>query len=190
MPTLDAFDEEFGRKPVDILRGPRRKRLRFSTLISAVLGAAIITVLALPWVSTDERLRSEVQAILPLPPILSEERPDGQIDRLGRQIDALKNEIAELTEVRQQMAHKIASLEVAAQQPRGHSSSPHWYSDLGALNYRITSQPSPNIAAPPSRRSARERTAGRTDGRDIRRRERSAPQSPGAPAAAGPGPWS
>jgi len=183
MPTLDAFDEEFGRS-VAILRGPRRRRLRFSTLISATLGAAIITVLALPSVGTDEWLRSEVQAILPLPRILSEERPDGQIDRLGRQIDALKNEIAELTEVRQQMAERIVSLEVTAQRPRDLSSSAHWYSDLSALNYAITSQPSLNIAAPPSRRSARERT----DGRDIRRRERSAPQSSGAPAAAGPGP--
>jgi hypothetical protein len=187
MPTLDAFDGEFGREPVAILRGSRRRRLRFSTLISAALGAAIITVFTLPSVSTDGWLRSEVQAILPLPRILSEERPDGQIDRLGREIDALKSEIAELTEVRQQMTERIASLEVATREPRDHSSSAHWYSDLGALNYGMTRQPSVNIAPPPSRRSARERTEGHTDGRDIRRRERGAPQSLGTPAAAGPG---
>jgi hypothetical protein len=52
MPRLDAFDEEFGREPVAVLRGQRRKK-RFSAVIGAALGAAIITALAWPWVNAD-----------------------------------------------------------------------------------------------------------------------------------------
>jgi FtsZ-binding cell division protein ZapB len=202
MPRLDAFDEEFGHKPVAVLRGQRRKRLRFSTLIIAALGAAIIAALAWPWAVANGRLYSEVRALLPSLRTASENASgEEQTNRLVRQIDALKTEIAgltvvrqqwqdridtlktevaELTEARQQVHDKIASLEAGKQEPaaassRDHSSSASWYSDLAALNYGIVvDRPSGSInAPPPSRRSATARTEARTDGSS--RRKGSAP---------------
>jgi hypothetical protein len=165
MPRLDAFDEEFGREPVAVLRGHRRRRLRFSTVLGAVLGAAIITALAWPWISADGRLRSEIEALMPAAG--TRDAADEQINRLVREVDVLKKEVADLTEERQQAAERIASLEAAEQEPRELSPSAYWYSNLAALNYGMAAPPRPSIAPPPARRSA----TVRTEGRDGRRRE-------------------
>jgi hypothetical protein len=165
MPRLDAFDEEFGREPVAVLRGHRRRRLRFSTLLGAVIGAAIITALAWPWISADGRLRSEVQALMPAAG--NRDAADEQVNRLVREVDALKKEVADLTEERQQAAERIASLEAAEQEPGDHPPSAYWYSNLAALNYGMAASPRQSIAAPPTRRSA----TVRTEGRDSHRRE-------------------
>jgi hypothetical protein len=197
MPRLDAFDEEFGHKPVAVLRGQRRKRLRFSTLIIAALGAAIIAALAWPWAVANGRLYSEVRALLPSLRTASENASgEEQTNRLVRQIDALKTEIAglsvvrqqwqdridtlkaeiaELTDARQQVQDRIASLEAGEQEPAAASSQDHsswasWYSDLAALNYGIVDRPSGSInAPPPSRRSATARTEARTYGGSRRK---------------------
>jgi hypothetical protein len=172
MPRLDAFDEEFGREPVAMLRGQRRKKLRFSAVIGAVLGAAIITALAWPWVNADEGLRSEIQALLPsIQRSTAREGAAEQVDRLVREVESLKREIADLTEARQQAADRIASLEAGEQESREHLSSIYWYSDLAVLNYAL--QPRPGIATP-SRRSITART-------EAGRREGSAPLSLEAP---------
>src|SRR5258707_1340112 len=94
-----------------------------------------------------------------------------QVDRLVREVESLKREIADLTEARQQAADRIASLEAGEQESRDHLSSVYWYSDLAVLNYGL--QPGPGIATP-SRRSITARTEGR-------RREGSAPLSLEAP---------
>src|SRR5438067_5540970 len=65
MPRLDAFDEEFGREPIAILRGHRRRGTRLSAFVGAALGAAVITALAWPWVQADGGLRSQVQSLFP-----------------------------------------------------------------------------------------------------------------------------
>ena len=88
-PRLDAFDEEFGHKPVAVLRGQRRKRLRFSTVIIAAFGAAIIAALAWPWAVANGRLYSEVRALLPSLRTASENASgEEQTNRLVRQIEA------------------------------------------------------------------------------------------------------
>jgi hypothetical protein len=171
MPRLDAFDEEFGREPVAVLRGQRRKK-RFSAVAGAALGAAIITALAWPWVSADGDLRSEIQALLPsIPRSTAREGAAEQVDRLVREVESLKREIADLTEARQQAMDRIASLEAGEQESRDHLSSAYWYSDLAVLNYGL--QPRPGIATP-SRRSMTARSEGG-------RREGGAPLSLEAP---------
>jgi hypothetical protein len=172
MPRLDAFDEEFGREPVAVLRGQRRKKLRFSAVIGAALGAAIITALAWPWINADGGLRSEVLALLPsIPRSTAREGAAEQVDRLVREVESLKREIADLTEARQQAVDRIASLEAGEQESRDHPTSVYWYSDLAVLNYGL--QVRPGIAAP-ARRSITART-------DARRRESGAPISLEAP---------
>lgn len=157
MPRLDAFDEEFGREPVAIVRGQRRKKLRFSVLIGAALGAAVITALAWPWIDADGGLRSELQALLPsIPRSTAREGAAEQVDRLVREVETLKREIADLTEARQQAVDRIASLEAGEQESRDHTSSVYWYSDLAALNYVL-----PPSIAPPPRRSITARSEGR-----------------------------
>jgi hypothetical protein len=133
MPSLDAFDEEFGRGPMANLHGQRRRKLQFSTIVVAVLGAAIITVLAWPWVSADRRLLSELQALLPISRNAASEKSAEEIDRLVREVTFLKKEIAELTEARQQAKDRIASLE---QERRDYPATVYWYSDRAALTYQ------------------------------------------------------
>ena len=63
LPRLDAFDEEFGREPVAILRGQQRRGgLRLSTLLVLLLGAGIIGALALVWFNAEEWLHFDVQS--------------------------------------------------------------------------------------------------------------------------------
>jgi hypothetical protein len=176
MPRLDAFDEEFGREPVAILRGQRRRKLRIPTVVAAALGAAVITALAWPWVSADGGLRSEVQALLPIPRGAAHETSAEQVDRLVREVVSLKKEIADLTEARQQAEDRIASLAAADQEPRDHPSV-YWYSDLAALSYETPFPPRPSTAPTLARRSA----TVRTEGRDARRRDSAPPVSLEAP---------
>jgi hypothetical protein len=159
MPRLDAFDEEFGREPVAMLRGQRRKGIRLSALVGAALGAAIITALAWPWVQADGGLRSELQSLFPgaAPRDGSTER----IEQLVREVESLKQQIAELTEARQQAMDRIASLETAEQATRD-SASVYWYSDLAALSYGMATASRPVAGVPLApRRSATARPDGR-----------------------------
>jgi hypothetical protein len=179
MPRLDAFDEEFGREPVAILHGRQRRRWRFPLLIAVAMGAACVA-LAWPWMSADGGLRSEVQALL-APARGGAEASDQQVQRLMQQVDSLRKEIEDLTQARQEAAERIASLEAAEQD--SHPSSTYWYSDLAALNYSSPFPPRQAAAAPPSttaataRRSATARTEGRSEPRDVRRRDGSTPLS-------------
>jgi hypothetical protein len=137
MPRLDAFDEAFARERVAILLGRRRRKLRLAILLIVVaLGAVIGLALAWPWVSAERGLLSEVEALLPISRNAASDRSAEEIDRLVREVASLKQEIAELTEDRQQAAVRIASLEAAAQEPRNHPPTVYWYSDLTALTYQ------------------------------------------------------
>jgi len=177
MPRLDAFDEEFGREPVAIRRGQRRRRWRFPLLMAVAVGAAGVA-LAWPWMSADGGLRSEVQALLA--PARGGESSDQQVQRLMQQVESLRKEVDDLTQGRQEAAERIASLEAAEQD--SHPSSTYWYSDLAALNYSSPFPPRQAAAAPPpatgsTRRSATARTEGRSEPRDMRRRDGSTPLS-------------
>jgi hypothetical protein len=178
MPRLDAFDEEFGREPVAILRGQRRKlRLRFSALVVLLLGAGIASALALAWLNTEGWLRFEVQSAPSSQQYASREGSDEQIGRLRREVEALKKEIGELTEAQQQAADTIASLKAGEQEPRDPAASAYWYSDLAALHFGIVSPPRPGVGVPGARRSA----TARPDFRNARKRDGAAPLSLEAP---------
>jgi hypothetical protein len=151
MPRLDAFDEEFGREPVAILRGQRRKgRLRFSIFVALLLCAGAASALAFAWRNGDSWLPFDVQSAS-LPQLASREGADDQVVRLRRQVEALRKEIGDLTEAQQRATDTIASLR-AEQDAREPAASAYWYSDLGALNFGIAN-PRPAGAAPA--RSAR-----------------------------------
>jgi hypothetical protein len=180
MPRLDAFDEEFGREPVAVLRGHRRRGVRFSTVIGAALGAAIITALAWPWMK-DGGLGSEVRALLPVALSAPHDSATGQVEQLVREVESLKREIADLTEARQQALDRIESLE-AAEQSTHEAPLAYWYSDPAALRYGLAGPTGSNgVASATSRRSPTARTEGRTEARDARRREGAAPLSLEAP---------
>jgi hypothetical protein len=178
MPRLDAFDEEFGQDPEAILRGQRRKtRLRLLTLVGVVLGAGVIGALALAWSTADGQLRLELQSAATSPRNADRAGPDAEIDRLLRQLDALKNDVKELTEAQHQAAHTIAAMKAAEEDLRRHAPAPYWYSNPAALNFAIANQPQSAGVAPPLRRPP----TGRSESRDLRKRDGAASPSPGAP---------
>jgi hypothetical protein len=171
MPRLDAFDEEFGQDPAAIQRGRRRRIVRrFLTLVAVALGAGGIAALVLVWSSADGRLRLELQSVPPVPPSASRAATDDELDRLRREMDALRIEIGELTRAQQQAADTIAALQAAEQEARSHQPPPvYWYSNPETLDLGIASPPPPGVVLPPRRP-----TTARRESRGIRRRERSA----------------
>jgi hypothetical protein len=170
MPRLDSFDEEFGREPAAILRGQRRKgRLRVSALVVLLLGAGVVSALALAWLNTKGWLRFEVQSAPSSQQYATREGSDEQIDRLRREVEALKKEIGDLTQAQQQSDDTITSLKAGEQEPRDPVSSAYWYSDLAARHFGVESQPMPGMVAPAPRwwatahpvfRNARKRDGG------------------------------
>jgi hypothetical protein len=176
MPRLDAFDEEFGQDPVAIQRGRRRRIVRrLWAFVAIVLGAGVIAALAFVWSTADGRLRLELQSALPPSPRgASREASDEELDDLRRQVDALRNEIGELTRAQQQAAATIAALQAAEQEARSRVPPPaYWYSNPATLDLSIASQPPPGVVLPPRRP-----TTARRESRGVRRRERSAAAVP------------
>ena len=150
MPRLDAFDQEFGREPVAILRGHRRRiRLRTWVLIFVALGAGVISALAVSWPNGDGLLRFELQSAAPLfQRSASREDSDEQIDRLRLEVDALKKVISDLTEAHRQAGETIAALQATEQEPRAPVPGEFWYSNLAALNFGTAGPSQPPAAAP------------------------------------------
>lgn len=153
MPNLDAFDQEFGRGPAP--RPKKRKRvLRISTIVAFLLGAGIVGAVALAWPETVSLLRAELppglMASLPLPRDPSEEQ-NGQ---LLAELDALKQEVRELTEAQHESATTIAGLRAAEQESKSRTVLTGWYSEPGALNYPIASRPGAANSAAPAQRAA------------------------------------
>jgi hypothetical protein len=149
MPRLDAFDQEFGREPVAILRGHRRRiRLRSWALICVLLGAGVISALALGWPNGEGPFGLDLQSAPTFLRGVNRESSDEQIDRLRREVDTLKKEIGELTEAQRQAGETIAVLQAAEQEPRAPVSGAYWYSNLAALNFGIANQSQPHVATP------------------------------------------
>jgi hypothetical protein len=166
MPSLDAFDEEFGRERSDIAGDPRPNTgYRLSTVIGLALAAGVISALALGWPNTSGAPRSELQ---PEPELASApyagEKPDAAISRLAREVEALKKENGDLAQAQQQAADTIAALQAGEHENRGSFAS--WYSDLAALTFGIASQSE-------GRRSA----TARTKPREVPRRDDGGPIS-------------
>ena len=153
MPSLEAFDQEFGRDGAP--RPQRRKRiLRLSTIVAFLLGAGIVGALAVAWPQTVGLLRAELppelMASLPLPRDPSEE----QNEQLLAEVDALKQEVRELTEAQREAATTIAGLKAAEQESKNRAAPGGWYSDAAVLNYPIATRPGTAGAAAPAQRAA------------------------------------
>ncbi len=167
LPRLDAFDEEFGPEHATILpEPPRGMGLRFWAWIVVMLAAGIVGALALTWPSSDAGSRLEGQPAPTAPRTASRGGGDEQVDRLLREVAALKRQVRDLTSAQQQAAEAIAAAK-AAEQDR----VSYWYSNLAALRFGIASQqsPEPGVVERPATVRARPN--------DVRRRENGAPLS-------------
>jgi FtsZ-binding cell division protein ZapB len=147
-PSLDAFDEEFGRERPDI-DPPVKSGFRISTLIGLALAAAIITALALGWPNPWGTSRSESETASAGSP---GEKPEAAIRRLASEIEALKQANKELAQAQQQATQTIAALQSGEQEKAGALAA--WYSDLGALTYRNPFQLDTALTATNGQRSA------------------------------------
>jgi len=164
MPKLDAFDQEFGGELPAATSEPRRTS---RVLAGVLVAAAIVGVPALAWYYSDGLpLRGSMS-----PP--GEQRTDaaGEVDRLTREVAALKQEIRDLTAAQQQSAEVIASLQAAGEDARNPRA--YWWSELAMLNFG-SEQPAAEPASPAAaRRAAPAREAPR-------------PREPGTPLSLEP----
>jgi len=150
MPRLDAFDEEFGREPVAILRGQRRKtKLRIWAAVLFLLAAGVVVALAYGWPDAD--LLAQLQSIsFSSNKAIGRESAD-EVDRLRREVAALTKDVRDLTDVQQQAADTIATLRAAERERR----TAYWYSEPAGLMFGMTNQaPRPVAAVPPPRPAA------------------------------------
>lgn len=84
MPSLDSFDDEFGRREDDTPHRPKTNtRVRFFILLVLLFGISVVGVFAVAWSLT---------AVSP--------RSNEQINSLMRERESLKKEIGELTVAR------------------------------------------------------------------------------------------
>ena len=158
IPRLDASNEELGQDPV------ARTGARFWTAFGVALVLAVIGVLAFAWSAANGRLRLELKSAIVAPvSARTHEGLNAEIDRLRRQVGALKNEIAKLKDAREQTAQMITALKAAEQETRAPVPSVFWYSDPTAVSFGIESQPKREGAAVPlPRRSPANRPSPRT----------------------------
>jgi hypothetical protein len=176
MPRLEAFDAEFGVEHEVLLLPQRRTGARLLAVVGVLLGVGVVSALALAWQNGDERLLSLIRSAPLTAQTGSGERPEQQIDRLTREVAALKNEIRQLTEAQSQTIERGAPLSTGEDEPADPVAS-HWYSDPVALSYGIAGQPSPAVASAPPRRQG----TARQETRNTRKRESAAPLSLEAP---------
>ena len=167
MPSLDAFDEEFGRERSDI--GPPSKTpFRLSTVIGLALAAGVISALALGWPNLSGALWPDSEQAF-------SETPEAAIRRLTREVEELRQSNSELAQAQQQAAVTIAALQAGEQE--GSVASAFWYSDVRALTYRNPFQPDAALAAANGQRSAN----ARPKPREAQRRDDGGPVSLEAP---------
>jgi hypothetical protein len=169
MPSLDAFDEEFGPEASDIATDPRPKTgFRLSTVILLALAAGIISAFALGWPNSSGAPRSDQSDISAF--LQPGEKPAAAVRRLAQELEALKQDNEGLIQSQQQAAETIAALK-ASEQP---ATFVTWYSDVPALMFGIPAHNETHAAAPaPPRRSA----TARPRPRETPRLDDSAPVS-------------
>ena len=128
MPSLDAFDEEFAHDESEAEDTPPRlnREFRFSTLIGLALAAGLITAIALAWPNISGLSNPAY------------EKPEAIIERLTRELEALKQENKELAEAQQQAAETVSSVQTAQQEQ--HAPFTSWYSDVAGLTFGIPTQ--------------------------------------------------
>jgi hypothetical protein len=166
MPRLDVLDEEFGEGAAAVLHAP-----------VVMLGQGAIGALAFAWSNADGPLRFELQSAATASKSAQPAAAQEEIERLRGELDALKNDVNELTEAQHQAAHTIATMKAAEQDLRRDILPPYWYSNPATLNLAIANQPQWTGVAPPPRRPA----TARSESRGLRKREGAAPASPASP---------
>ena len=133
MPSLDAFDEEFGREPDGIVDDPPpRTGFRLSTVVGLALAAGVISALALGWPMFGPS-RSQLQPEQAAPP--ATEALEAAMNRLSDEVAALRRENKSLRDAQRQATDTIAALQAAEGEGRG--SFVAWYTNPAALTYGI-----------------------------------------------------
>jgi len=177
MPRLDVLDEEFGEDAASSVHARRRIGARLLMLAILALGLGAIGAIAFAWSNADGPLRFELQSATTASKSGQPAAAQEEIQRLRDQLDALKNDVKELTEAQHQAAHTIAAMRAAEEDLRRHVPPPYWYSNPATLDLTFAKQPPPAGFAPLPRRP----TTARSESRDLRKREGAAPASPAAP---------
>src|SRR5262245_44993542 len=129
-----------------------RTGARLLMLAIVALGLGVIGALAFAWSNADGRLRFDLQSAATAPKSAERAAAQEEIERLRGELDAVKNDVKELTEAQHQAAHTIAAMKAAEEDLRRHAPPPYWYSNPAALNFAIASPPQSTGSAPPSRR--------------------------------------
>ena len=129
-----------------------RTGARLLNLAIVALGLGVIGALAFASSNADGRLQFELQSAATAPKSAQRAAAPEEIERLRGVLDALKNDVKELTETQHQAAHTIAAMKAAEEDLRRHVPPPYWYSNPATLDLAIAKQPPPAGFAPPPRR--------------------------------------
>jgi hypothetical protein len=130
MPRLDVLDEEFG----DAAAHARRRRIGERLLMLAIVALGAIGALAFAWSKAGGPLRFELQSAATAPKSAQRAAAQEEIERLRGELDALKNDVKELTEAQHQAAHTIAAMKAAEEDLRRDVPPPYWYSNPPTLD--------------------------------------------------------
>jgi len=149
VPTLASLDEEFGGADLQVAPEleyqPLRRRRRY---VWFLLPSAVLAVLSFViWPNGALQLWSFAQ-LLPNSLAAQPAPGSGAVEPIA-DLDALKNEIAELRYGQQRMSAEIAALQIAQQELQDSSNKTvSWYSEPNALLYhQIATAPKPRTVA-------------------------------------------